>query len=161
MRGEVDEMSHSDSFGPSVIFAAFVESGAAFSIVGVVTHFARDWFHQQFDGLQSVVHELPSTHAGNLRRVAVAMARLGIERQVVERFVRDAFESPVSRRFVLEGGDVRIEVRPPTNAETELSASVTISISLGTPALRAYVETGKYPGLDEVLEVCEVWDSAG
>jgi hypothetical protein len=40
-----------------------------------------------------------------------------------------------------------------------LTAGIRINITVSTPKLRSYVATGKFPGLVDVLEIVELFDT--
>lgn len=151
-----------DSFGPAVIFVALMEAGVRFHFIGFITHYASQ-LHDQHP-VRAVDH--PRSHAENRDRLARVLRELGAatDNGIPEPFTGDGSALTAgNHRFQTRHGDVAVYVHTDVQdvpGLDEFSDGIQINITVPLPRLRAYVATGKFPGLDDVLEILELFESS-
>ncbi|MGO1057265.1 hypothetical protein [Crossiella sp. CA198] len=155
-------------FGPAVIFNALLAAGVRFTFVGFITWHAAQLCQEQ---PPPEVPE-PQSHEENLTRLACALVAIGVGSESADGAVRPFAGDPAAlmdsdRWFTSPHGSVRVSVRYPLDPRTAgserdqdpLASAVRIVISTSATVLRQYLATGKYPGLDELVETVELFDS--
>jgi hypothetical protein len=153
-------------FGPAVIYSALITAGVLFHFIGFVTHYAAQ--RCEAAGLAERSH--PRSHQDNLERLAHALVTLEasyvIEDGRLEPF-RGGAEAlaGVYERFKTPHGSVLVSVHDDAGeGQADGDADMSkVRICITTPAsvLRAHAATGRYPGLQDLVEILELWDSLG
>lgn len=151
-------------FGPAVIYDALLSAGVRFHFIGFVTHYAAE-----LCGEKSAERNPARSHEDNVERLARALVTLDARTRTVEGhlapFTGDsAALHDIHQWFETPHGKVMAGVRVPGEAipgRDSIVAGVRICIDTSVEVLRAHAATGRFPGLDYIVEIVELFESAG
>jgi hypothetical protein len=159
-----------DSFGPEVIFAALRESGVRCRLIGFVAGYASQLNRQKHPATPAPEGHRPRSHAENKDRLAGVLRELGAtvrpENGTPEAFTGDGAALTDGRQsFRTPHGDIEVSVGAPVVDQARpdmdpLPTGLTISIHVSISSLRSSVATGKFPGLEVVLDSFEIFQDA-
>jgi len=147
-----------------VIYDTLLSSGATFYIIGFVTHYAAELCAREYAG------QTPArSHEDNVERLARALVTLDAGTRTEEGHLKPfsgdaAALHGVHQWFETPHGKVMVGVHDsgePVDGLDPVTAGVRICVTTSLEVLRAHAATGRFPGLDYIVEIAELFESAG